>query len=191
MAAGQKGRGAVEADARHIFHDDRDEVEAVATAPDRDEVGAVWMPGVLAQVGVRRCQLPLAAAVGGKTGERRDRVLTLDRFASDVTASMRDLEKASNGKLVYKHAVTRMPETLKTSLSLGGMLNDYRYAGDPAKAHDSRWVHRPAADPDAYAPIADFLSEQARGVIGRRPSRRERSLAFSAACSSCSDWRRC
>lgn len=34
----------------------------------------------------------------------------LDRFASDVTASMRDLEKASNGKLVYKLALVTTPD---------------------------------------------------------------------------------
>jgi len=28
-----------------------------------------------------------------------------------------------------------------------GTLNDYDYRHDPAKAHDSRWVHRPFADP--------------------------------------------
>ena len=27
-----------------------------------------------------------------------------------------------------------------------GTLNDYAYANDPAKAGDSRWVHRPATD---------------------------------------------
>ena len=32
-----------------------------------------------------------------------------------------------------------------------GTLNDYAYRDDPAKAHDSRWVHRPFADPARYA----------------------------------------
>jgi amylosucrase len=32
-----------------------------------------------------------------------------------------------------------------------GMLNDYGYRDDPAKADDSRWVHRPQADWTAYA----------------------------------------
>ncbi len=32
-----------------------------------------------------------------------------------------------------------------------GTLNDYSYRQDPAKASDSRWVHRPAADPARYA----------------------------------------
>jgi len=30
-------------------------------------------------------------------------------------------------------------------------LNDYTYRHDPAKAKDSRWVHRPAADQTRYA----------------------------------------
>jgi amylosucrase len=36
-----------------------------------------------------------------------------------------------------------------------GTLNDYSYQTDPAKASDSRWVHRPAADAQAYAQRSD------------------------------------
>ena len=32
-----------------------------------------------------------------------------------------------------------------------GMLNDYSFRENPAKAHDSRWVHRPKADAGRYA----------------------------------------
>ena len=32
-----------------------------------------------------------------------------------------------------------------------GTLNDYSFRADPAKAHDSRWVHRPTADAARYA----------------------------------------
>ena len=32
-----------------------------------------------------------------------------------------------------------------------GTMNDYAYRHDPAKAKDSRWVHRPAADQTRYA----------------------------------------
>jgi len=32
-----------------------------------------------------------------------------------------------------------------------GMLNDYSFRENPAKAHDSRWVHRPKADAARYA----------------------------------------
>jgi amylosucrase len=43
-----------------------------------------------------------------------------------------------------------------------GTLNDYAYRDDPAKAEDSRWVHRPFADWDKYARRTD-----ARTVEGR------------------------
>ncbi len=36
-----------------------------------------------------------------------------------------------------------------------GLLNDYSYRHDPAKANDSRWVHRPHFDPDAWAKRTD------------------------------------
>ena len=32
-----------------------------------------------------------------------------------------------------------------------GTLNDYSFRSDPAKARDSRWVHRPKADPERYS----------------------------------------
>jgi len=43
-----------------------------------------------------------------------------------------------------------------------GTLNDYSYRADPAKAADSRWVHRPAADPVLYA-----ARRQPESVAGR------------------------
>ncbi len=36
-----------------------------------------------------------------------------------------------------------------------GILNDYTYRHDPAKADDSRWVHRPRFDPQAWAQRTD------------------------------------
>ncbi|MCK9505558.1 MAG: DUF3459 domain-containing protein, partial [Porticoccaceae bacterium] len=36
-----------------------------------------------------------------------------------------------------------------------GTLNDYSYRQNPAKADDSRWVHRPEADPELYALSTD------------------------------------
>ncbi len=36
-----------------------------------------------------------------------------------------------------------------------GLLNDYRYRHDPAKADDSRWVHRPPFDATAWAQRTD------------------------------------
>ena len=43
-----------------------------------------------------------------------------------------------------------------------GMLNDYDYRNDPAKAEDSRWVHRPATDWDGMAKRADAATIQGR-----------------------------
>ncbi|HJZ48517.1 MAG TPA: alpha-glucosidase C-terminal domain-containing protein, partial [Roseiflexaceae bacterium] len=42
-----------------------------------------------------------------------------------------------------------------------GTLNDYSYASDPAKADDSRWVHRPAADWDQRT-----LAQQSQATPG-------------------------
>ena len=43
-----------------------------------------------------------------------------------------------------------------------GTLNDYAYLDDPAKAGDSRWVHRPFADPEKYARRSDPYSLEGR-----------------------------
>jgi amylosucrase len=43
-----------------------------------------------------------------------------------------------------------------------GMLNDYTFRANPAKTHDSRWVHRPKADAARYA-----LRDQAGTPEGR------------------------
>ena len=47
-----------------------------------------------------------------------------------------------------------------------GMLNDYGYRNDPAKADDSRWSHRPLADWQAYTRRAD--SQTPGGQIFQR-----------------------
>lgn len=49
-----------------------------------------------------------------------------------------------------------------------GMLNDYSYLNDPAKAGDSRWVHRPAADPAKYARRGDPDALEGRIYSGLR-----------------------
>lgn len=43
-----------------------------------------------------------------------------------------------------------------------GTLNDYSFLDDPAKAGDSRWVHRPAADDRRYARRHDIDSVEGR-----------------------------
>ena len=47
-------------------------------------------------------------------------------------------------------------------------LNDYGYHADPARAADSRWVHRPSADPAATARRADPSTPEGRMWQGLR-----------------------
>jgi glycosidase len=49
-----------------------------------------------------------------------------------------------------------------------GTLNDYNYRKDPAKARDSRWVHRPFASPERYARRADAETVEGRIYAGLR-----------------------
>ena len=49
-----------------------------------------------------------------------------------------------------------------------GTRNDYSYRQDPAKADDSRWVHRPAADPEKYASRTDPSTVEGRIYQGLR-----------------------
>jgi glycosidase len=62
-----------------------------------------------------------------------------------------------------------------------GMLNDYGYRNDPAKAGDSRWVHRPAADWEKIARRNDPESLQGRvyGGLCRLIALRKANPAFS------------
>ena len=92
---------------------------------------------------------------------------TGDARISGTCASLAGLEKALRARspLEIDLAVQRILLIHSVILSIGGipliylgdetaMLNDYSYANDPAKAGDSRWVHRPFADwqRDASAP---------------------------------------
>jgi amylosucrase len=84
---------------------------------------------------------------------------TGDARISGACASLAGLEKAlrEQNPLETEHAAHRILLIHSIILSMGGipliylgdetaMLNDYSYANDPAKAGDSRWVHRPFAD---------------------------------------------
>jgi glycosidase len=63
-----------------------------------------------------------------------------------------------------------------------GMLNDYDYRHDPAKAIDSRWVHRPPFDADAFAARHDPASIAGRifEPIQHRVAIRKANAAFAA-----------
>jgi len=87
---------------------------------------------------------------------------TGDCRISGTCASLAGLEQAlaENGPeqaLLVEHAIARILLIHSVILSIGGLpliylgdeigtLNDYRYRDDPAKAGDSRWVHRPYTD---------------------------------------------
>lgn len=89
---------------------------------------------------------------------------TGDARISGTCASLAGLEKA-----IYEEtekevtlAIRRVLLIHNVILSIGGipliylgdevgMLNDYSYRDDPDKVEDSRWVHRPIADPAQYA----------------------------------------
>jgi amylosucrase len=89
---------------------------------------------------------------------------TGDARISGTCASLAGLEKAikQETEAEVALAVQRILLIHNIILSIGGipliylgdevgMLNDYAYRNDPAKVGDSRWVHRPSADPTLYA----------------------------------------
>lgn len=89
---------------------------------------------------------------------------TGDCRISGTCASLAGLEKALNeeGPKEVELAIRRILLIHGIILTVGGIpllylgdeigaLNDYSYQDNPAKAHDSRWVHRPQADWERYA----------------------------------------
>ena len=100
---------------------------------------------------------------------------TGDARISGTTASLAGLEKALavEGPAEVELALGRIAMLTSIALAIGGipllylgdelpMLNDYDYVGDPARAADSRWVHRPALDPAALARRTDPESIEGR-----------------------------
>ena len=97
---------------------------------------------------------------------------TGDARVAGTTASLAGVEAGDAGgvdRVLLAHAI---------ALSTGGIpllylgdevaqLNDYSYADDPAKAGDSRWVHRPARPVERYA--------QRHGCRDRRRARLRRA----------------
>jgi amylosucrase len=84
---------------------------------------------------------------------------TGDARISGTCASLAGLEKALkvDDSADEETAIRRILLLHSVILTIGGIpliylndevgtQNDYRYRNDPAKAHDSRWVHRPATD---------------------------------------------
>ncbi len=104
---------------------------------------------------------------------------TGDCRISGTCASLAGLEKALNeeGPAEVEFAIRRILLIHGIILTVGGipllylsdeigMLNDYTYQNDPAKAHDSRWVHRPRADWQKYALRHDLQTVEGRIYAG-------------------------
>lgn len=101
--------------------------------------------------------------------------LTGDARISGACASLAGLEKAllEETEKEVELAVRRILLMYGVVLSIGGIpliylgdeigtLNDYAYRSDPSKARDSRWVHRPFADPERYTRRGDERSLEGR-----------------------------
>ena len=100
---------------------------------------------------------------------------TGDARISGSLASLAGLEKALHGEseAEIELAVRRILLLHAVILSIGGVpliylgdeigvLNDYSYRMDPAKADDSRWVHRPAIDWERMARRTDPATVEGR-----------------------------
>jgi amylosucrase len=101
---------------------------------------------------------------------------TGDCRVSGTCASLAGLEKALNeeGMREVELAIRRILLLHGVILTSGGIpliylgdeigqRNDYRFQQDPAKAHDSRWVHRLPADPEKYT--RRYLNKTVEGRI--------------------------
>jgi amylosucrase len=106
---------------------------------------------------------------------------TGDARISGTLASLAGLEKAltEETEAEVALAIRRILLLHNVILTLGGIplidlgdevgtLNDYGYRDDPAKADDSRWVHRPRADAALYARRDDPASVPGRIYRGLR-----------------------
>lgn len=104
---------------------------------------------------------------------------TGDARISGTCASLAGLEKALEVETErqVELAIRRILLIHAVILTVGGIpliylgdewgtLNDYSYLQDPAKAHDSRWVHRPCADWDRAKNRTDAASVEGRVFQG-------------------------
>ncbi len=122
-------------------------------------------------------QFPGSFARGIPFQENHD---TGDMRISGTMASLAGLEQAveEDDEEKKELAIRRMMLLHGISLSMGGipllylgeewgMLNDYDYALDPAKAGDSRWIHRPKMQWEYLEELADHI-ESGNGSIRSR-----------------------
>lgn len=118
---------------------------------------------------------------------------TGDCRISGSAASLAGLEKALNEETEREVdlAIRRILLLHGIILTIGGIpliylgdelgaLNDYTYRSQPEKAHDSRWVHRPAANPESRARRHIATSVEGRIFAGllRLISLRKNTPAF-------------
>jgi glycosidase len=100
---------------------------------------------------------------------------TQDMRISGTTASLAGLEKADKlADAAYREtAIRRILMIHSIILSVGGIpllylgdevgtQNDYSYRKEPSLAHDSRWVHRPAAQTEKYERRHDAATVEGR-----------------------------
>ncbi len=121
---------------------------------------------------------------------------TGDARISGTCASLAGLEKAllEETEREVELALRRILLIHSVILSIGGIpliylgdeigtLNDYSYCSDSAKARDSRWVHRPAADWQKYALRGDESTLEGRLYLRlqRLIDLRRRTSAFLGA----------
>ena len=119
---------------------------------------------------------------------------TGDCRISGTCASLAGLEKALHEETEHEVdlAVGRILLIHGIILTIGGIpllylgdevatLNDYSYRADPAKAHDSRWVHRPQTDWKRVEQRSDPVTIQGRIFAGLQALQalRQREPAFS------------
>ncbi len=112
---------------------------------------------------------------------------TGDQRISGTLASLAGLEQGlqTGDPVQIDLAVRRIVMLHSLIMSVGGLpllymgdelgvLNDYSYSADPAKADDSRWIHRPRSQQEQLARRADPVTmegrifEQLRGLVERR-----------------------
>jgi amylosucrase len=119
---------------------------------------------------------------------------TGDARVSGTTASLAGLEKAlrDEDETEVELAIRRILLLYGVAFSIGGIpllylgdelatLNDYRYAADPAKTGDSRWVHRPVVDWDRAARRDEPATVEGRvyGGLRRLIGLRRETRAFA------------
>lgn len=115
----------------------------------------------------------------------QENAVTGDMRISGTMASLAGLEEAieEEDELKKELAIGRMMLLHGISLSIGGipllylgeewgMLNDYSFVNDPAKAGDTRWIHRPKMQWEYLTELDDHI-ESGNGSI--------RSRIFTAA----------